>query len=167
MHRYPFLSVCAVFLCVRIGMATNVRDCSSWVRICWSCGCTQKDSLHWKADSGRKISCHTRASQQRQYSSWLFAPTLYQLSYPASGFLIIFFLNHHLLLQMDDWFPLIMWIRSWYHFSYGRSPSRNLTLAFLIQRFPLRFTSYFSNISSTKLRACHVNSKSDGHFICD
>ena len=36
-----------------------------------------------EADSRRKIPCRNRDSNPRSYGSWLFSPTLYQLSYPA------------------------------------------------------------------------------------
>ena len=45
-------------------------------------GCT--DSVRESAlevDFGRKIPCHTGDSNPRQYCSWLFSRTLYQLSY--------------------------------------------------------------------------------------
>ena len=49
-----------------------------------------------KVDSGRKIPCCTRESNHHQYCTWLFGPTVYQLSYSA-------LLTRAKLKQIDDY----------------------------------------------------------------
>ena len=70
-QHYPLLLVCALFSCVQTMVWLPVLGIFEVV--------TDVDVL--EADSGRKISQHTRDSNPCQTATWLFSQTFYQLSY--------------------------------------------------------------------------------------
>ena len=84
----PFVSVCAVFLCVQtmawlqaFGILTCVQMLMHAIVHGGCRGATRESALG--VDSRREIRCHTGDPNPCQYCAWLFSQMLYQLSYPG------------------------------------------------------------------------------------
>ena len=79
-QHYSFLQVSVVFSCVHTRIWPPVFNMRSNIDAC-SCTWGLYYEQHKKVGAERKIPCHTCDSNLRQYCTWLFSQTLYQLSY--------------------------------------------------------------------------------------
>ena len=83
---YPFLSVCITFLCSQTMVWLLVFGIFNPHADVKACNCTRRLYRHcMRVCTGswlrEKNPCHTRDSNLRQFCSWLFNRTLFQLSY--------------------------------------------------------------------------------------